>query len=142
MKTRYAFAAVGLTLASLAAAQQDPQQQDAQQGAAPVAGSVHLGTSVEETRAVAVGYRASRLIGAKVYNDRNQTIGKIDDLVVKPDGTISLAVLDVGGFLGMGRHQVAIPVEQFSSVRPGKAVLPGATKDALKELPQFQYARS
>ena len=140
MKVRHAFAALGLAVVALAAAQQDTQK-GAGNDAPPIAGSIHLGTSVEETRAVAVGYRASKLIGAKVYNDKNQNIGKIGDLVVKPDGTLSLAVVDVGGFLGVGRHQVAIPVDQFAEVTP-KVVLPGATKEALKQLPQFQYAKS
>ncbi|ABS27521.1 PRC-barrel domain-containing protein [Anaeromyxobacter sp. Fw109-5] len=140
MKTRLALAVVGLALAPLALAQQDSQQGGGQT-APPVAGTIPLGTTVEETRAVAVGYRASKLIGAPVYNDKDQKIGKVDDLVVAPDGKVSLAVVDVGGFLGMGRHQVAIPVEQFSAVKP-KVVLPGATKDALKQLPEFQYAKS
>jgi sporulation protein YlmC with PRC-barrel domain len=140
MKVRYAFAALSLAVVALAAAQQDTQK-GAGNDAPPIAGSIHLGTSVEETRAVAVGYRASKLLGAKVYNDKNENIGKIGDLVVKPDGTLSLAVVDVGGFLGVGRHQVAIPVEQFAAVAP-KVVLPGATKEALKQLPQFEYAKS
>jgi sporulation protein YlmC with PRC-barrel domain len=140
MKVRYALAALSLAVVALAAAQQDTQK-GAGNDAPPIAGSIHLGTSVEETRAVAVGYRASKLLGAKVYNDKNENIGKIGDLVVKPDGTLSLAVVDVGGFLGVGRHQVAIPVEQFAAVAP-KVVLPGATKEALKQLPQFEYAKS
>lgn len=140
MKVRHVFAALSLAVVALAAAQPDTQK-GTENDAPPIAGSIHLGTSVEETRAVAVGYRASKLIGAKVYNDKNQTIGKIGDLVVKPDGTLSLAVVDVGGFLGLGRHQVAIPVDQFEEVTP-KVVLPGATKEALKQLPEFQYAKS
>ena len=129
--TKLSFAVVGWMVAALASAQ----------GGAPVAGSIPLGTTVEETRAIAVGFRASKLIGAPVYNDQNQKIGKIGDLIVKPDGTLSLAVIDVGGFLGFGRHQVAIPVSQFSAVKP-KVILPGATKEALKALPQFEYAKS
>ena len=141
MKIRHALAGLALTLAGLAVAQQDSQQAAGQEAPVPpVAGSIALGTTVEETRAIAVGYRASKLIGASVYNDKNQKIGRIGDLVVKPDGKVSLAVVDVGGFLGLGRHQVAIPVEQFSAVKP-KIVLPGATKEALKHLPQFQFAK-
>ena len=90
---------------------------------------------------VAKGYRMSKLIHTTVINDKNEKIGKIGDLIVTPDGTLSLAVVDVGGFLGMGRHRVAIPVGQFSDVKP-KVVLPGATKDALKQLPEFEYAKS
>ena len=106
----------------------------------PVAGRAVLGVTVTESLAVAVGYRASKFIGATVYNDKNEKIGKIGDLIIKPDGTVSYAIINVGGFLGIGTHHVAIPVGQFTSVKP-KIVLPGATKDALKGLPQFQYAK-
>jgi len=96
---------------------------------------------VAESIAVAVGYRASKFIGASVYNDKNEKVGRIGDLIIKPDGTLSYAIVDVGGFLGIGQHQVAIPVGQFAAVKP-KIVLPGATKDALKALPEFNYSKS
>ncbi len=107
----------------------------------PVAGTAVLGVMVAESIAVAVGYRASKFIGASVYNDKNEKIGRIGDLIIKPDGTLSYAIVDVGGFLGIGQHQVAIPVGQFTAVKP-KIVLPGATKDALKALPEFNYSKS
>ncbi|MGZ5710423.1 MAG: PRC-barrel domain-containing protein, partial [Burkholderiales bacterium] len=109
------------------------------QDKAPVAGLVPLGVAVVETEAVATGWRASKLMHADVYNDSNQKIGKIDDFIVSPDGKLSVAVVDVGGFLGLAAHRVAIPVEQFGKVAP-KVVLKGATKEALKVLPEFKYA--
>lgn len=128
--------AKGITLACLLTFVGAAQAQEA----SPVAGKVVLGVSATELQAVAVGYRASKLLGTAVYNERNDKIGKIGDLVVKPDGTVSLAVIDVGGFLGVATHRVAIPVQQFKSVKP-KIVLPGASKEALKELPPFEYAK-
>jgi sporulation protein YlmC with PRC-barrel domain len=139
MDRRIAAGVLGIVLATATPAQEHTQQQ--QPSPPPVAGSQVLGTSVAETQAIALGYRASKLIGAAVYNDEHKRVGKIGDLIVKPDGTLSLAIVDVGGFLGMGRHQVAIPVTQFSSVRP-KIVLPGATKEALKKLPEFHFAKT
>jgi sporulation protein YlmC with PRC-barrel domain len=124
---------VPLVLFLVAAAVPARGQQDP-----PEAGKVVLG--VAEASVVALGYRASKLIGASVYNDRSEKIGKIGDLIVAPDGTLSFAIVDVGGFLGVGRRHVAIPVGQFSDVRP-RIVLPGASKDALKALPPFQYAK-
>jgi sporulation protein YlmC with PRC-barrel domain len=112
-----------------------PQTQDKP----PVAGIVPLGVALVETQAVATGWRASKLMHADVYNDNNQKIGKIDDFIVSPDGKLSVAVVDVGGFLGLAAHRVAIPVEQFGKVAP-KVVLKGATKEVLKELPEFKYA--
>lgn len=106
----------------------------------PVAGKVSLGVTSTEIEGIALGYRASKLIGATVYNDEQQKIGKVGDLIIKPDGTLSLAIIEVGGFLGLGKHAVAIPVERFTAVKP-RIVLPGATKDALKQLPRFEYAK-
>jgi sporulation protein YlmC with PRC-barrel domain len=142
MARRLVLAAFGVALVAmtLTVTTGSAQQQD-QQAQAPVAGSITLGVSVEETRAIAVGYRASKLIGATVYNDKNEKIGKVGDLIIKPDGTLSLAIIDVGGFLGIGKHKVAIPVSQFSQVAP-KIVLPGATKQALKELPEFEFSKA
>jgi sporulation protein YlmC with PRC-barrel domain len=108
---------------------------------APVAGVVKLGVTVAETELVAAGYRAKKLIGATVYNDQNEKVGKIEDMIIAPDGKLSVAVMDVGGFLGLGAHRVAIPVEQFTQIEP-KIVLPGATKQALKGLPEFKYVKS
>ena len=67
---------------------------------APVAGRTTLGTTQMDV--IAEGWRASKLIGASVYNDSNQKVGKIGDLIIAPDGSISVAILDVGGFLGLG----------------------------------------
>jgi sporulation protein YlmC with PRC-barrel domain len=104
------------------------------------AGIVPLGITVEEKALVLQGWRASKLLGASVYNDKNQRIGKIEDMLVSPDGKLSVAVIDVGGFLGLGKHRVAIPVDQFSDITAKRLVLPNATKEALKALPEFQFA--
>jgi sporulation protein YlmC with PRC-barrel domain len=104
--------------------------------AAPVAGIIPLGVTKIEADLVAPGLRASKLLKQGVYNDQGKKIGKVEDLVIAPDGSLSVAVIDVGGFLGIGKHRVAIPVKQFTQIHP-KAVLPGASKEALKSLPEF-----
>jgi sporulation protein YlmC with PRC-barrel domain len=103
---------------------------------APVAGVIPLGVTRIEADLVAPGLRASKLLKQKVYNEQNQKIGEIDDLVIAPDGSLAAAVVEVGGFLGVGKHHVAIPVKQFTAIHP-KVILPGATKDALGKLPEF-----
>lgn len=104
----------------------------------PVAGQAVLGVTVAEQRLIAPGFRASKLLKQDVFNDKGEKIGKVDDLVIAPDGTLSIAVIEVGGFLGIGDHRVAIPVRQFAHLAP-KAVLPNANKDQLKALPKFEY---
>ncbi len=107
----------------------------------PIAGKATLGVTVTEAQVVATGWRASKMIHTDVYNDKNEKIGKVDDLIIAPDGTLSAAIIDVGGFLGMATHRVAIPVQHFKQMAP-KAVLPGASKEALKKLPEFEFAKS
>jgi sporulation protein YlmC with PRC-barrel domain len=106
---------------------------------APVAGVVTLGTTMEVTQAIAVGHRASKLISAPVYNEQEERIGSIDDLIISPDRAVSFAVVSVGGFLGLGGRLVAIPVEQLRAEKD-RLILPGATKEALTKLPEFKYA--
>jgi hypothetical protein len=100
--------------------------------------------SVEITKVdvqkVAAGYRASKVVGSSVVNDANQTIGKIDDLLVTRDGKEPYAVLSVGGFLGMGTRLVVIHYDSLKFA-DNKIVLPGGTKDGLKMLPAFQYSK-
>lgn len=107
----------------------------------PIAGATLLGVEVSELASIATGYRASRLLHEAVYNDKNQKIGKVDDFIVRPDGKLSYVIVDVGGFIGVGVHHVAIPLSQVTGVKP-HVMITGATKDALKAMPQFDYARS
>jgi sporulation protein YlmC with PRC-barrel domain len=112
----------------------------------PVAGATPLGVTVTEMEAVVVGWSVKRdLMGKTVMNDQKEKIGKIEDIILSPSsGTkmthASVAIVGVGGFLGMGRHDVAIPTEQLK-IEGKNIVLPGATKDALKATPAFEYAR-
>ena len=115
--------------------------------------ALSVGTAVAEQRQVAeavhvervnvttvgVGFRSSKLVGSSVTNDANDTIGKIDDVIVSRDGKTPFVILSVGGFLGVGSRLVAVP---FSSMRltTAGAMLPGATKEELKSLPEFKYA--
>jgi hypothetical protein len=53
-----------------------------------------------DVQELAADYRASKVIGSSVVNNANETIGKIDDLLVSSDGKQPYAVLSIGGFLG------------------------------------------
>jgi sporulation protein YlmC with PRC-barrel domain len=108
---------------------------------APVAGGAVLGVTVTEIAVVANGWSAKKqILGHDVYNDKNEKVGKVYDIIIAPDKAVSFGIIQAGGFLGIDRHDVAIPVNQFK-IQGGKIVLPGATKDVIKAMPEFQYAK-
>ena len=107
---------------------------------AQTAGSTVVSVSKSELRQVATGWSAKKqILGKDVYNDSGEKIGEINDLIVAPNKSLSYAIVGVGGFLGMGEHEIAVPVSKFKQ-QMGKIVLHGATKDALKAAPKFEYA--
>jgi sporulation protein YlmC with PRC-barrel domain len=108
---------------------------------AQVAGSTLLGVSVAEMRDVSLGWSAKRqILGQPVFNDKDERVGSIDDIIIAPDKAVSYAIINAGGFTGLTKHDVAIPVSQLKLV-DNKLVLTGATKEALKASPSFEYAR-
>src|SRR6202521_3696746 len=75
-------------------------------------------------------WRASKLIGVNVYNDNNEKIGDIQELIVDRSGKVENVVLGVGGFLGMGEHYVAVPMEKLKWVdKPVKTSSTAAPAD-------------
>jgi hypothetical protein len=94
---------------------------------------------VVDVVAVADGYRASKLRGATVVNAKNEKIGELDDLIVGKDRVL-FAIVQVGGFLGLGSHLIAVPYTSLEISDEGRRiVLPGATKEQVKGLPEFKY---
>jgi len=88
---------------------------------------------------VGQGYRISKLTGSSVTNEKNEKIGTIDDFVVARNRSL-FAVLQIGGFLGMGVHLVAVPYDSLVIDDEGSKIqLPGASKDELKKLTEFKY---
>jgi sporulation protein YlmC with PRC-barrel domain len=85
------------------------------------------------------GYRASKLIGTKVKNDKGESVGAIDDIIIDKQRVL-YAILEVGGFLGIGGHLVAVPYESLTLNATGKEItLSGASKDQIKKLDEFHY---
>jgi sporulation protein YlmC with PRC-barrel domain len=66
-----------------------------------------------DVRPLAEAYRASRMIGTAVLNDKNEKIGTVDDLIVSPNDRVLFAVLSVGGFLGINRRLIAVPYSEL-----------------------------
>jgi hypothetical protein len=109
--------------------------------AAQVAGTTTLGVPATELTTLTRGWSAKKqILGKPVYNDHNERVGDVDDIIVAPDKSLSYAIMSVGGFLGLGEHYVAIPFNQFKS-GDGKYVLPGASKDTLKAMAPFKYSK-
>ena len=77
-------------------------------------------TSKSDTPAAASvskeGWRASKLSGVNVYNEQNEKIGDISDVILDKSGKASAVIIGVGGFLGMGEHLVSVPYEKVKWV--------------------------
>jgi sporulation protein YlmC with PRC-barrel domain len=76
-------------------------------------------------------WRGSKLTGLTVYNNSDERLGDINELIIGKDGRIESVVLGVGGFLGMGEHDVAVPFGQVKFVEePRGADRTAARSDA------------
>jgi len=108
---------------------------------AQVAGKTTIGIAVSEVQVVALGWSAKKqILGTMVYNENAEQVGKIEDLIVAPDSAVSFVIVGAGGFVGLKRHHVAIPTTQLTA-QDGSFVLPGATKAAIKAMPEFDYGQ-
>lgn len=103
-------------------------------------------------------WRTSEIKGVEVYNDQNEKIGSVDDVLVDHHGNVKAVVIGVGGFLGVGERNIAVPFGQLhwqmNTTRPAngqqqaaqdtdhptRAILPGVTKEQLQRAPEFKYA--
>jgi PRC-barrel domain len=78
-------------------------------------------------------------LGQTVYNDKDEQVGKVDGVIIAPNKAVSYAIVGAGGFLNVGKHDVRHP-SQSVQARRGQAGSWGASKDALKAMPAFEYA--
>ena len=133
--------ALALLMVSTAAFAQTPAHTPSQ-AAAPIA--------------AAGDWSASKLSGVNVYNEANEKIGEISDVIITAQGEVKGVVIEAGGFLGMGKHYVLVAINslKFSNEAgkastgktsetkrewyPDRAVL-NVTKDNLKAMPEFKY---
>jgi hypothetical protein len=106
---------------------------------APRYASAEIELVVVDVFAVANGYRASKLRGTAVVNPSKEKLGELDDLIVGKDRVL-FGIIEVGGFLGLGSHLIAVPYSSLQISDGGRRiVLPGATKEQVKGLPEFKY---
>ena len=69
-----------------------------------------------DTSSLKSNWRTSKMVGLSVYNDNNESLGSINDLLTDKNGDIKAVVLGVGGFLGVGEHLVAVPLDKVKFV--------------------------
>lgn len=81
-----------------------------------------------------------KIMGNAVYNEKDEKIGDINDVVLASDGKAAYFIVGAGGFLGLGERSVAIPFDEIQQTGD-KLVLPGYTKDQLKALPKVEVAK-
>jgi sporulation protein YlmC with PRC-barrel domain len=81
--------------------------------------------------------KASDVIGKKVQDPEGKTLGDIKDLVLNSEGDIEYAVLDFGGFLGVGDKYFAVPWEALQMTADQKKIVLDVHKKDLKNAPGF-----
>src|SRR4051794_31410493 len=61
-------------------------------------------------------WRASKLMGLNVYNDNNEKLGDVNEIILDKSGKVAAVVIGVGGFLGMGEHDIAVSMDKLKFV--------------------------
>ena len=110
MKNLFAIALLSTALVSSAAYAQTAQPADR---AAPVATTSPAGS---EKMMLKGKWRASKLMGLDVYNEANEKLGDVNELILDKDGKVSAVVIGVGGFLGMGEHDIAVTMDKLKFI--------------------------
>lgn len=126
MKTMLATSLLGLTLVSGAALAQNAQPVDRNAPAATT-------TQAPANKMMLKGnWRASKLIGLNVYNEANEKLGDVNELILDQNGKVAAVVIGVGGFLGMGEHDIAVSMDKLKFVEGPirtSAAAPATTRD-------------
>ncbi len=145
MSNRTIIAAIAFTALTGAAFAQSPTPP----GSSTAQSSSAAGMTMAEKASVAVRFKTispaqvmtSKLVGAKVYNNQNDNLGDIVDLVVENGETITGVVVKVGGFLGMGKKYVVLDPSTIVLNRKGNDLraFVDTSKDNLKSAPAFAY---
>jgi len=106
MQKVLAAALLSVAVFSAPAYAQTAQPTDRAAPAATTAGS-------QEKMALKGNWRASKLMGLDVYNEANEKLGDINELILDKNGKVNAVVIGVGGFLGMGEHDIAVSMDKL-----------------------------
>jgi PRC-barrel domain len=105
-------------------------------------GSTTSGIVKTDTHAIIVGWSAKRgLLGKAIFNENGQRVGAVVDLIVTRDNNTPYAIVGAGGFVGIGRHDVAAPIAAMQE-QGERLIWPGATREIVKSMPHIMYARN
>jgi sporulation protein YlmC with PRC-barrel domain len=104
----------------------------------PAPGATSMSSSASLYTTTDGQVRIGKVVGASVYNDQNQSLGSVDDVLMSSDNKATAAVISVGGFLGMGEKLVSVPFDHLK-IGKDRIVMPGATKASLKDMPPYKF---
>ncbi len=98
-------------------------------------------TPMRDQTASDMTFRASKLIGSTVYNNTNENIGEINEILLDSTGKVAQVVIGVGGFLGIGERNVAVPFTDLKLTQDGSTtkVMSSYNKDSLKNMPAWTW---
>ena len=85
------------------------------------------------------GYRASKIIGSSVYNQKNEQIGTVSDLFLNRQNQVAMVVISVGGVAGIGGKLAAVPISKLTIDEHDKVVMPDGTTQQLNGMPDVRY---
>jgi sporulation protein YlmC with PRC-barrel domain len=80
---------------------------------APATGPTATTSTTPDQKMMKGKWRASKLIGLDVYTEANEKLGDVNELIIDKDGKVSAVVIGVGGFLGMGEHDIAVSMDKL-----------------------------
>ena len=135
---KFGMVMVSLLIAGSAAAQAQTATPPAPSTMPGVSASVNNPNLAVSSIKLDHGVRTSKIVGASVMGSDGKEIGKIDDLVMTKGDEVTLAVVSVGGFLGLGSKLVAFPYKDLKQ-DGDRLTLPGVTADSLNAMPSFEY---
>lgn len=116
---------------------EQPAQPQAQQPATPAPdANTDTALTIDASKAMLV----TRVIGSSVFTAGDENVGDVNDLIFDNNGTIQAAVIGVGGFLGMGEKDVAVPLNQINAMRDENNTIKltvTASREELEKAPAF-----
>lgn len=109
-------------------------------GTATMPGTAGQSDSAASTEAITGWSAKDDIIGKSVFNENDEKVGDIKDVIISSDGRTMYLLVGAGGFLGMGEKEVAVPFDRFER-RDDRVLLSGYTKEQLKALPEVRTQR-